>query len=259
VPVSIPPSLCSSQTPILLCFLLLSCASLMDMKSGFVSNRFWLAAISVASALSIYISIVADSSRILFDIAFSFAATLLIATILFGIGLFGGSDAKALILVSVLVPTLSPLYHSSTVPILTSLSALANIALLLTLVLATNAVHNLLILHSEDRAPLLVGATRMDKLLFLCGYRKTQIGVKQYGQLCRTRLCYHGDSPRVIVLRNSWLTKYHAPPSARRGNGDVDQGVIEAWAPFRIPLIPVITISLLISLLFGDLTCVFLT
>lgn len=228
----------------------------MDKRTGFVPNRFWLVATVVAVLSSVYGCLVSDPAGMLLDILLSLALTLPVALVLFRIGLFGGSDAKAMIMLSVFVPTLHPFFHPSEVPMTASLSATVNLVTLLATLLALNAIHNLLS-RPENGSLMPKCKTRMGKILLVFGYKRAAMHHHQRGKKDNSRSGRHMDS-EAIVVRNGRLVKLSSLGNLSLENHNTSRGIVELWVPLRIPLILIITIALLVSLLFGDLSSVFM-
>lgn len=224
----------------------------MDQRTGFVPNRFWVVATIVATLSTIYDCTVSEPLGILAGTVFSVTVTFLVALILFQIGLFGGSDAKALIVLSVLVPTVSPFLRPSIVHIITSLSTLVNLVMFLALILAVNAVRNLSFLHDEDESLIPRRVSKIHKLLLLCGYKRLHLADHHYHRRRRPEADFPRVSPHMIAEKNTELTGSHILRVTTSKNRRLNPRPLELWVPLRIPLVPLITLSLVVTLLFGD-------
>jgi preflagellin peptidase FlaK len=229
----------------------------MDQRTGFVPNRFWAVATVVATLSTIYDCLVSEPLRILAGIVFSVMVTFLVALVLFQIGLFGGSDAKALIVLSVLVPTVSPFLRPSIVPIITSLSTLVNLVMFLTLILAVNTIRNLSFLYREDESLIPRRVSRIRRLLLLCGYKRVHLADHRYHRRRRPEADFFRVSPHMIADKNAELTESHTLRITRSKNSRLNSRALELWVPLKIPLIPIITLSLVVTLLFGDSSIAF--
>ena len=119
------------QIRIGLCLVFLTYASVVDKRTGYVSNRYWRVAMACAMLSAICDCVLSQQLRIFIDTGFSFIFTFTVALAMFRIGLFGGSDAKALIALSLFIPTASPYLRLPEASVITSLSTLVNLVTLL--------------------------------------------------------------------------------------------------------------------------------
>jgi preflagellin peptidase FlaK len=228
----------------------------MDKRNGFVSNKFWLAATTVATLSTVYDSVLSGQLRVLVGTLFSFMLTFMVALAMFRVGLFGGSDAKALIVLSLYIPTMSPFLHSQEVSFITSLSTLANLFMFFAIILGINALRNLYFLHCKYESLMPTGVPRKRGLLLLCGYRILHLG----NQLCRKVSSSESDTTEESSNRNCDREKEPSsyPSRATKAKNDPSYLISAiSWEPLKIPLIPIITLSLLFSLFFGDISIIF--
>jgi hypothetical protein len=221
-----------------ICLVVLAYASVVDKRTGYVSNRFWLGAITSAVISVVFDCIISEQPGVLTGMGFSFLLTFGVALVMFRIGVFGGSDAKALMVLSLFIPTSSPYLLSRKGPIITPLSTLVNLVTLLGLFLCINAFRNLYFIRKkhENRLGPLSPKERAPIALF--GYRRMPSSSHVHNEAPKSRV---DDS---CVNEAGGSSSY-----------EVSGGVME---PLRIPLIPIITLSLVFSLLIGDLPTVLL-
>lgn len=245
------PSLLSNQFSVLLCILFLTYASWLDKRTGFVPNRFWLISFIFGGLVSSYEFVTLRSIEILGNVVISLPITFLLSLLLFYMKVFGGSDAKALISLSIFIPTLTPLFNPSRLPLPTSLSTVINFIIILIPLFSFNVVRNSLIcLHHEEG--LLVSKRPLSrKLLLLCLYKKHDVNA------CSTWL---SCAPSIHLIADcSDTTANNVHSSKQTANRVFLQrtppviDVVEVWTPLRIPLVPILTLSLVVSLMLGDL------
>ncbi len=125
---------------ILICIVMLVLASIMDVRKREISDWIWISSVSLALA-SIPMILTSSSypryDELLFRYLLSISLTAPLAYIAYIKGLFGGADAKALIAISILVPSYEMQYTLHGIPALTTLTN----ASLLTII---NILHNIL-------------------------------------------------------------------------------------------------------------------
>jgi Flp pilus assembly protein protease CpaA len=230
----------------------LAYASLVDMRTGSVSNKFWQAAVATATMSLGFDSVISEQPMILIQTLFSVATTFVVALGLFRIGMFGGSDAKALIMVSLFKPTGSLFYRHLEVSYVTSMSTLVNTATILALILGVNLVRNLHYLRHNHESLMPRGIRGMLLLLLLYKHKRTDMDNRFHCEVpkweayqAQTSASKNGEKRRE---RDS-----HKPKAAITESSPSHLASAMSWTPLSIPLIPVITVSLLLSLLFGDM------
>jgi Flp pilus assembly protein protease CpaA len=245
------PTLLSNQFAVLLCILFLTCASWLDKRTGFVPNRFWLISFILGGLVCSYETVALKSIETLGSVVTCLPITLLLSLVLFYMKVFGGSDSKALVSVSIFIPTLTPLFNPSMLPIPTSVPTVANFIIILIPLFSFNVVRNSLIYLHHVEGLLVSKIPLSRKLLLICLYKKHAVNV------CPTRLF---GAPSISVATdcpyNTANNKHSSKQEASRVflqdiPSDID--VVEIWAPLRIPLIPFLTCSLVVSLTLGDL------
>ena len=232
------------QVRIGLCLAFLIYASVIDIKIGYVSNRYWAVTVACAILTATSDCLLSGQISVVTGTGLSFILTSFVALAMFRIGLFGGSDAKAMILLSLFIPTAYPYLGSSEVPIITSLSTAVNLVALLGLIFGINALRNVYYLRRKDQS--LMNARQQGKLslLLIFGYKRTE---------ANKRICIKiGKSGR----REERLWP-NATNLAKGGCGSSHTKPDRSMAPLRIPLIMITTLSLLISLFIGDLSMAF--
>jgi Flp pilus assembly protein protease CpaA len=223
----------------------LTYASVMDKRTGYVSNRFWLAAITGAALSTVCDCILSEQLRLLMGTGLSFVLTTTLALAMFRIGLFGGADAKALIALSLFIPTASPYLHSPEVPLITSLSTLVNLLALLGLILCVNAFRNVYFICYKHESLMGARSPRECGLLVLFGYKRLHPNNRTHRKAGK-----FGEGRTEFDPCASMVTERKSGPSCLESDGSME--------PMKIPLIPVITLSLLFSLLLGDISIVFM-
>lgn len=131
------PSLLSEQFPVMICLVFLIYASWLDKRTGLVPNKFWLVVFVSDGLVSSIECVTRGSVAVIGKIIVSLPIAFLLSLVLFYLKVFYGSDAKALISLSLIVPTLTPLLNSSSPSLFTSLSTVTNFVILLSLLIAS--------------------------------------------------------------------------------------------------------------------------
>jgi preflagellin peptidase FlaK len=169
---------------ILIASIMLGTAAYFDLKSRRVSDRMWIIFAAIACIIYIF-DPPADVQVLYLVVSALFTATL--CGLAYKVGLFGGADVFALILVSILVPTNANYFHIIGEPILqlpiTSLNILLDALILSMSQIVINVVHNLRYLQRSPNK-LFEGfehENRFHKVFaVLVGQKKTHDSVK-YG------------------------------------------------------------------------------
>ncbi len=201
--------------------------------------------------MSSYEIVTLRSIEILGNVVISLPITFLLSLVLFYMKVFGGSDAKALISLSIFIPTLTPLFNPSGLSLPTSLSTVVNFIIMLIFLFSFNVVHNCFIYLHHDEGLLASKRPLSKKLLLICLYKKHDVNA------CFTRLSCAPLISVVIDCSDIAANNIHFPkqPANRAYLQGIPSiiGVVEVWTPLRIPLIVILTLSLVVTLMLGDL------
>ena len=128
---------------LLFCFTCLIYASYQDLKTRNISNNLWLFMLLIAIPFIIYNLFIFHIS-FLPTLLYSFFFTFTLSYFFFVLHLFGGADAKALICISLLIPSCS----LSNIPF--TITVLANTILISLIVVFTLFFYNLMTLPHKD-------------------------------------------------------------------------------------------------------------
>lgn len=241
---------------IILCFLFLAYASWLDVRTGSAPNELWFTACISGCVLSFCKSMIYDPTRVFVTTALSLAVAFFLSLVLFRMKLFGGADAKALTTLSIFTPTVIPLFPSLTFPLLTSLSTTVNLVVFLTLVFSVNFACNFFGYIFGEKVLRISGIPRVRKFSLLYAYKRLPLRIQN------SRVVFHLFSGRsstpfsLVIIEDVRRSRRRVP------NGESDSirhgcSVAEGWIPLRIPVIPLLTLSLFVSLLVGDLLLLF--
>jgi len=227
---------------IFLSFTFLIIASIYDLKTREVPNKIWIVFIPI-SCITTVIHILANTSQFYFSIA-SITITTLIAIGIFYAGLYGGSDAKALITLALAHPTL--LNKSLTLPIL-PLSAFNNSLVLMLLALPVSTLRNFY-WKMQTHQPLFKGLEKepiqkkLGALIFCVKTQKSKI--KPYHIIAERIENKNGETRRTL----------HIFQKVKEEDGIVDCSIPEnAFVAFSLPMLPFLTCGYLLSITIGDL------
>jgi preflagellin peptidase FlaK len=244
-------------------FVFLCYASWRDIKTREVSNKVWFQfAVSAAllSLLDFYIFRDFDLN----GVTVSLAVTSVLSVSLFYLGFFGGADAKALICLSIILPTPQRFLYSRstlTLPIF-AISVFDNAILIATSTIVYIFAENIRG-WPRTSGKLLKGLeseSAYKKLLVLLSCRKIRISdleKKPFYHLAES----FGDSLdgkltrklRVFVKAGS---EGELSPALIKKLVEQEKILGEVWASPGLPMIAFFTISLAITLLFGDVVLI---
>jgi preflagellin peptidase FlaK len=196
-------------------------------------------------------SVLGDPTEAVVTTAFSLVVAFSLSLILFKMELFGGADAKALIVLSVFIPTLIPILYASPFPLLTPVSTTINLVLLLALVFAANFARNLFGYFRGKRPLRVAHIRRLRKLLLLYAYRRLPSSGQDPRNISHEFLDRSNALPRLVIIDGPSGSGHHKRRDVFDG-APLRPSVAEAWTPLRIPVILLLTVSLLASLLIGD-------
>lgn len=246
------PSLLSEGFPVVICLLFLAYASWLDKRMGLVSNKFWIMALVTGGLTSFLDYVTQGVITIIGNLLFSLPLTLLLSLMLFRLKVFCGSDSKALICLSLYVPTLTPLIETSSLSLLTSLSTVVNFLILLSLLISLNFIRNSIMFLQHADGVLISEITFSRKLLIMTVFRKKHILCPlSKGSLWSPLI---PSAPEVSSSRTTGAS--FSNQSGQRIPEDDPSVVhtVESWAPLRIPLVLILTVSFVISLVIGDIS-----
>ncbi|MFN4336290.1 MAG: prepilin peptidase [Candidatus Nitrosocaldus sp.] len=209
-------------------------ASIVDIRKREISDWVWILPVSVSVLISI--PILASSPHIQYDelvvrYLLSLTLTAPLAYIAYIKGLFGGADAKALIAISILVPSYGMEYSLHGIPALTTLT---NAALLTIVNILHNIFRNLTaVLSGKDIFKGLSEPLYKKVLVFMMGFVARPKGYLFALEEVR-------DGKKALNLS----------PKAYNEFADNDE---EVWVTQALPFIVYITVGFVIMLLIGDL------
>jgi len=239
-------------------------ASWSDYKTREVSNMVWAILAPSALALTIF-QFFMFAPESLYIYALSFILTSVFALILFYVGAFGGADAKALMCLSLALPSYPThlLQPYGLVSPLFPITVFTNAVLLAALSVVYALLRNLL-WKSRNRKGLFEGlekeSTGHKILTLLCGYKVkiTELGKKEHlYPLEDVYVADTGESRRKLLV---------FPKDEERGEivarilGAADEGKLEneVWATPGLPMLIFITVGLVIALAYGDIVWILL-
>ena len=204
------------------------------------------------SWLSFYNLILYDPVSVLVTTAFSLTVAFSLSVALFKIGLFGGADAKALIIMSWFIPTMIPLLSSSRFSLLTSLATTVNFVVYLTLIFCMNFARNFYSQLIGDRGLLASPISKLKRFSVLCAFRKLPSSAQTHADVSHLFSANSNVPSSLVIIED---TKRAIFWTRDRGLRDIPSRflIAEAWIPLRIPATLLLTVSLLTSLLTGDL------
>ncbi|MEM1942450.1 MAG: A24 family peptidase C-terminal domain-containing protein [Candidatus Nitrosocaldus sp.] len=217
---------------ITICIVMLVVASIMDVRKREISDKVWVSALIAGGLVSIVLMpphLQYDELLVRYLLSISLTAPL--AYIAYIKGLFGGADAKALIVISILVPSYEMHYSIHGIPALTVLTN----ASLLTL---ANVLHNVLrnltaILKGKDIFKGFDEPLYKKMLAFMMGYVARPKGYLFALEEVR-------DGKRMFNL-------------APKADSEFVEQSDEIWVTQALPFIIYITIGFVLMLLVGDL------
>lgn len=216
---------------ITICIVMLVVASMMDFRKREISDWVWVAALIAGVLASVLMPPHVRYDELLLTYMLSISLTVPLSYIAYIKGLFGGADAKALIVISILVPSYGMHYSIHGIPALTVLTN----ASLLTLI---NVLHNILrnvtaILKGRDIFKGFDEPLYKKVLAFMMGYVARPKGYLFALEEVR-------DGKRVLNL-------------APKADGEFVEYEDEIWVTQALPFIIYITIGFVLMLLVGDM------
>lgn len=245
---------------VFLCLAFLTYASWSDLKNREVSNTVWVAFAPLALALT-SLQFFLFPSQSWFIYVLSFGATSALSIVLFYAGAWGGADAKALICLSLALPTypvyLPQPFLSYVIPLF-PITIFCN-AVLLTALSVFYVITKNCFWKGRIRRRLFEGFERESKwrkvLTILCGYKVETAELEKGGFLYPIEDVYVGDGGeterKLIVMpkdeeREEIMERILN--AARRGKLPK-----EVWVTPGLPFLVFITAGFIVALIFGDI------
>jgi len=239
-------------------------ASWSDWKKREVSNTVWLMMAPLAFALTTF-QYVVFSPRLLQFYALSFAITAALSIALFYVGAFGGADAKALMCLTLALPSYPDYLFQSSATLVSPIfpiTVFSNAVLLAALTVVYAVLRNS-VWRLRTGRKFFEGfeneSVWRKVLAFLSGYKVKavelekgymypleDIGTKETGKIERQLLVLPKDEKREMIVERI----LSATREGRLQN--------EVWATPGLPLLIFITAGLIVALVFGDLVWILL-
>ncbi|RMF32348.1 MAG: A24 family peptidase [Candidatus Nitrosothermus koennekii] len=209
---------------IAICLVMLIIASIMDLKKREISDKVWI----ISGSIGIILLIIDHSNLDLFY-AISLGIVSIIAYAIYGTGMFGGADAKALVVISLLLPYYEINNSIHNIPALTVLTN----GVILTIV---NVFHNII----RNSIDILRGNKIFDGfneplsrkiLAFILGFKAKKIN----GYL----FLMEDEGKRFRFHVNAY--------------DDFVEDARDVWVTAALPFIIYMTIGFVIMLIYGDI------
>jgi len=246
---------------VLICFIFLAYASWSDLKTREVSNRVWAVFAPIALALTALQFFISFDPQLLYTYVLSFALTSVVSVALFYTGAFGGADAKALICLSLALPS----YPTNLLQPLLSLgyqlfpiTVFSNAVLLAASSAFYALTRNYLWKHKTGRK-LFEGfekeSTSRKILTLLCGYKVDFTKLEKTDHLYPLEDIYtaeNGENERKLLIFPKDADRKQIVDrvlNAKR-EGKLQDDV---WITPGLPMLVFITAGLIVALLFGDI------
>ncbi len=250
---------------VFLCLAFFIYASWSDLKKREVSNRVWAVLAPLAFALT-FSQFVMFAPEMLPIYAFSFGITSALSIILFYAGAFGGADAKALICLSLVLPShptdfVQPL---GLVSPLFPITVFCNAVLLAALTVFYTLTRNLLWKYRTGKKffESLEGQPLGRKILtVLCGYKVNITELerkKHFYPLEDVRFAETGETERTLLVfpRDEKREKIVERILEAKEKGKLGS---EVWITPGLPLLVFITAGLIIAITLGDIIWIVLS
>ena len=248
-----------------ICLAFLTYASWSDYKTREVSNMVWVVLAPSAFALTAF-QFFMFAPESLYTYVLSFVITSALAIALFYAGAFGGADAKALICLSLALPTYPThlLQQSSFVSPLFPITVFTNGVLLASLSVVYALLRNLL-WKSRNKKGLFEGLEKESVgrkiLTLLCGYRVKISKLEKVAHLYPLEDAYAnetGESRRKLLV---FPKDEEREDIVERLLKAANEGELEneVWATPGLPMLIFITAGLIVALAYGDIVWAVLT
>ena len=250
---------------VFLCLAFLTYASWSDLKKREVSNMVWVAFAPLALALtSLQIFLFVPQLLLLYTL--SFAATSALSIVLFYAGAFGGADAKALICLSLALPTY-PIYFLqpffTTVIPLFPITIFSNTVLLAALSVFYAITRNYL-WKGRTGKRLFEGFEKESKwrklLTILCGYKVEAAELEKGGYfypLEDVHVGEDGETKRKLIVmpKDEEREEVIERILNAAGRGELPR---EVWVTPGLPFLIFITAGFIVALILGDIVWIIL-
>jgi preflagellin peptidase FlaK len=245
---------------VILCLSLLIYASWSDWKSREVSNKVWAVLAPSAFTLTI-IQFLVFAPESLYNYALSFIITSVLAIAIFYAGAFGGADAKALICLSLALPSYPNYLLQQPQNIVSPIFPIVVFtnAILLAASSVLYAVLRNLLWKSRNKRGLFEGLEKepigRKILTLLCGYKVKVTQLETVEHLYPLEDIYvteTGESRRRLLL---FPKDEEREGIVERILKDTNEGKFgnEVWATPGLPMLIFITAGLIVALTFGDI------
>jgi len=240
---------------VLLCLFFMIFASWSDLKKREVSNRVWaiLAPLALAST-SLQFSIFAPELLPIY--ALSFVVTSSLSVTLFYVGAFGGADAKALMCLSLALPSYPasfPQPYSGFVSPLFPITVFCNAVLMAALSVFYVVARNYLWKY-KTRKRLFEGFEKESAwrkiLVFLCGYKVNVNQLEKKEHLYPLEDINENERKLLVVPKYEGRNEVVGRIQKARREGKLQEGV---WATPGLPLLVFVTVGLIFTLVYGDI------
>jgi len=246
---------------VLICLIFLAYASWSDLKTREVSNRVWAVFAPIALGLTFLQFSISFDPQLLYTYVLSFTLTSVISVTLFYTGAFGGADAKALICLSLALPSypinlLQPLlsFGYQLFPI----TVFCNGVLLAASTAFYALIRNYVWKHKTERK-LFEGfesePVSRKILALLCGYKVDIAKLKKIDHIYPLEDIYKtetGESERKLLVFPKDEDREQIVDRVLNANreGKLQDDV---WITPGLPMLIFITAGLVVALLFGDI------
>ena len=247
---------------VLLCLFFMTYASWSDYKTREVSNRVWAILSPLAFALT-SLQFFLFAPKLLPTYVLSFAMTSALSIAIFYAGAFGGADAKALISLSLALPSypvdLIEPYSNPVSPLSQTffpITVFSNGVLLAALSVVYIAVRNY-VWKTKTGKKLFEGFEKESKwrkiLVLLCGYKVDIAELEKKEHLYPLEDFDESERKLLVVPKDEGREEIVGRIRKARNEGKLQNGV---WATPGLPMLIFITLGLIVALIYGDLVWV---
>ncbi len=219
---------------IAICLITLIIASIMDLRKREISDKVWLG----SGIISIIINIIDYNNVNILNYLITLGIISILSYIIYRTGLFGGADAKALIIISLLIPTYN---INNSIHNIVPLVVLTNSLLLTLFNITHNIIRNSISLLKGDDIFHGFNASFLKKLLaFMIGFRVSKINGYLF---LMEEQCTNGKKQFRFNI-NAY--------------DEFAQDTKDVWVTPALPFIIYITIGFVIMLVYGDILGMFI-
>lgn len=240
---------------VLLCLFFMIFASWSDFKKREVSNRVWAILAPSAFALTT-IQFFIFAPELLQIYALSFVITAALSITLFYAGAYGGADAKALMCLSLALPsypTSFPQPYSGFVSPLFPITVFCNAVLMAALSVFYAVARNYLWKHKTGKR-LFEGFEQESGwrkiLVFLCGYKVNVNQLEKKEHLYPLEDINESERKLLVVPKYEDRSEVVGRIQKAGREGKLQDGI---WATPGLPLLVFVTIGLIFTLVYGDI------